>query len=224
MPSTALCHCVCCTHFHTKAYDSGDGMFAARLWWMLTVAGHPAAYVLEGGWSKWRAEHRPSELYEPCTLKVYGCFEADMQPQLRTTLEDLQQLPQLAAQTDSARHQQQRSDVLILDTRNVQQFKGEVRRGPRGGRIPGAVSLPRAQLLDDDSELLKPLEQQKQLLQQAGVQLSPRGNQRVVLYCNGGVAACTAALALHRLGHRDWAVYDGSWNEYSRADSMPVEV
>jgi thiosulfate/3-mercaptopyruvate sulfurtransferase len=156
-------------------------------------------------------------------LQVYGCFEADMQPQLRTTLEDLQQLPQLAAQTDPAQ-QQQRSDVLILDTRNVQQYRGEVRRGPRGGRIPGAVSLPRAQLLDDDTELFKPLEQQKQLLQQAGVQLSPGGQQRVVLYCNGGVAACTAALALHRLGHRDWAVYDGSWNEYSRADSMPVEV
>lgn len=35
---------------HTQAYDSGDGMFAARLWWLLTVAGHPAAFVLEGGW------------------------------------------------------------------------------------------------------------------------------------------------------------------------------
>lgn len=146
-----------------------------------------------------------------------------MQPQLRATLEDLQQLPQLAAQTHPAR-QQQPSDVLILDTRNVQQYKGEVRRGPRGGRIPGAVSLPRAQLLNKDTALFKPLDQQKQLLQQAGVQLTPGGQQRVVLYCNGGVAACTGALALHRLGHRDWAVYDGSWNEYSRADSMPVEM
>jgi 3-mercaptopyruvate sulfurtransferase SseA len=33
----------------------------------------------------------------------------------------------------------------------------------------------------------------------------------VVAYCNGGVAACTLALALHREGYRDWAVYDGSW-------------
>lgn len=33
-----------------QAYDSGDGMMAARLWWILTVAGHPAAHVLEGGW------------------------------------------------------------------------------------------------------------------------------------------------------------------------------
>jgi thiosulfate/3-mercaptopyruvate sulfurtransferase len=53
-----------------QAYDSGDGMMAARLWWMLTVAGHPSALLLEGGWAKWKAEGRPSELYEPCTLKV----------------------------------------------------------------------------------------------------------------------------------------------------------
>jgi hypothetical protein len=33
-----------------QAYDSGDGMMAARLWWTLTVAGHPSAMVLEGGW------------------------------------------------------------------------------------------------------------------------------------------------------------------------------
>jgi thiosulfate/3-mercaptopyruvate sulfurtransferase len=43
----------------------------------------------------------------------------------------------------------------------------------------------------------------------------------VVIYCNGGVAACTAALVLHRLGHRSWSVYDGSWNEYS-ASELPV--
>lgn len=53
-----------------QAYDGGDGMFAARLWWLLTVAGHPSARVLEGGWAKWKLEGRPAELYEPCTLKV----------------------------------------------------------------------------------------------------------------------------------------------------------
>jgi 3-mercaptopyruvate sulfurtransferase SseA len=163
-----------------------------------------------------------------CVLQVYSYFEADMQLQLRTTLEELQQLPQLAAQPDSAQPKQQQrmsQDVLILDTRNMQQHTGEVRRGPRGGHIPGAVSLPRAQLLDESTELLKPLQEQKQLLQQAGVQLAAAAGsqQRVLLYCNGGVAACTAALALHRLGYRNWAVYDGSWNEYS-SSQLPVSL
>jgi thiosulfate/3-mercaptopyruvate sulfurtransferase len=171
-------------------------------------------------------------------VQVYSYFEAEMQPQLRTTLEDLQQLPQLATQPDPFHQQQQQQQdpqqqqhqhgVLFLDTRNKQQYMGQVRRGPRGGYIPGAVSLPRAELLEQETELFKSLEQQQQLLQQAGVVL-PGGSsaaaadsqQRVVVYCNGGVAACTAALALHRLGHRNWAVYDGSWNEYSNTQ-LPV--
>lgn len=170
-----------------------------------------------------------------CDVQVYSYFEADMQPQLRVTLEDLQQLvPQLQEQSADANSQQQQQqppkqqNVLLLDTRNTQQYTGQVRRGPRAGHIPGAISLPRAVLLDEDTELPKPLEQQQQLLQQAGVALPATsddggdvGQQRVVLYCNGGVAACTAALALHRLGHRSWAVYDGSWNEYS-ASNLPV--
>jgi len=48
-------------------------MFAARLWWALTFHGHPQPRVLEGGWAKWQAEGRESELYEPCTLKVRSC-------------------------------------------------------------------------------------------------------------------------------------------------------
>jgi thiosulfate/3-mercaptopyruvate sulfurtransferase len=51
-------------------YDGGDGMFAARLWWALTVHGHPRPLILEGGWARWVEEGRESELYEPCTLKV----------------------------------------------------------------------------------------------------------------------------------------------------------
>jgi thiosulfate/3-mercaptopyruvate sulfurtransferase len=71
-----------------------------------------------------------------------------------------------------------------------------------------------------------PLEQQRAVLEAAGVafedQQQPQ-QQRVVLYCNGGVAACTAALALQRLGLKDWGVYDGSWKEWSRTE-LPVEV
>jgi 3-mercaptopyruvate sulfurtransferase SseA len=105
------------------------------------------------------------------------------------------------------------------------------------------VNLPRSALIDPESGWFKPLEQQQQLLEQAGVVLpavdrlqgqqhqaagkdDSQGSsdcQKVVIYCNGGVAACTAALALQRLGHSNWCVYDGSWNEYSSTD-LPAAV
>lgn len=59
---------------HPQVYDSGDGMFAARLWWALTLHGHPDVRILEGGWGRWQGEGRKVALYEPCTLKVcMGC-------------------------------------------------------------------------------------------------------------------------------------------------------
>lgn len=156
-----------------------------------------------------------------------------MQPQLRATLEDIESiLKTQAPHTSSSQPPPQDccTSVLLLDTRNPQQYSGTVKRGPRGGRIPGAVNMPRAALLDDATHTWLPLKQQRQQLAQAGVVLPDPGTgaadssstQCVVVYCNGGVAACTAALALHRIGHRNWSVYDGSWNEYS-SSQFPIE-
>jgi rhodanese-related sulfurtransferase len=115
----------------------------------------------------------------------------------------------------------------------------QVRRGPRGGRVPGAASLPRRALCDATTGAPLPLARQRQILSAAlGFQLpaSPAstapggapgggdGGPLVVIYCNGGVAACTAALAIQRLGHARWAVYDGSWNEWGARAELPAEA
>src|SRR5919199_2617875 len=42
------------------AYDQDSGMYASRLWWMLRWLGHDAVAVLDGGFSKWVAEQRPT--------------------------------------------------------------------------------------------------------------------------------------------------------------------
>ena len=41
------------------AYDQQQGMYAARVWWMLRWLGHDAVAVLDGGFEKWRREGRP---------------------------------------------------------------------------------------------------------------------------------------------------------------------
>ncbi len=41
-------------------YDSSGGAYAARLWWMLRYYSHPRVAVLDGGFTKWLAEGRPT--------------------------------------------------------------------------------------------------------------------------------------------------------------------
>src|SRR4051812_27809524 len=46
-------------HVQVVAYDQDSGMFASRLWWLLRWLGHERVAVLDGGFAKWLAEHRP---------------------------------------------------------------------------------------------------------------------------------------------------------------------
>src|SRR5713226_2496830 len=43
------------------AYDDGDGMGAARLWWLLRHFGHEAVVVLDGGFTAWKGTGKPAE-------------------------------------------------------------------------------------------------------------------------------------------------------------------
>ena len=44
----------------------------------------------------------------------------------------------------------------------------------------------------------------------------------VVTSCGSGITACVLAFGLHLIGHRDVAVYDGSWAEWGLPGDTPV--
>jgi thiosulfate/3-mercaptopyruvate sulfurtransferase len=45
----------------------------------------------------------------------------------------------------------------------------------------------------------------------------------VVTSCGSGITAAVLALGLHLVGHRDVAVYDGSWAEWGLPGDTPIE-
>jgi thiosulfate/3-mercaptopyruvate sulfurtransferase len=189
------------------AYDSHPAsQFATRLWWALRYYGHDQVVVLNGGLPKWEREHRPLEKSIPTYPPA--AFTPKVQPQLRATAEEV-----LASL--------QQPHVLLIDARDAGQYTGAIVRGHgRAGHIPGALNIPREELIDPASGTFRDNEQIDAIFSSSGV----KPEQHIIAYCNGGVAATTVLFSLAMLGYPQLTNYDGSWNEWGSRQDLPVEA
>lgn len=187
-------------------YDHAGGQFATRLWWALTYYGHEKVSILDGGWKKWTSEDRPTTDEVPSPEPT--TFTPRSRPDWRTDAEGV-----LAAADKG---------VLVLDARDEGQYTGKTWRGEGwAGHIPGAVHLHADSLMDSEKGTFLTDTELEEKLREAGV---PEDKEEpVVAYCNGGVAATVPLFALRKLGYRNLANYDGSWNEWGIREDLPVE-
>src|SRR5438552_2253732 len=189
------------------AYDSHPAsQFATRLWWALNYYGHDQVVVLNGGFPKWQREQRSLETHIPSYPPV--TFTPQVQPQLRATAEEvLTYLDQ--------------SGITLIDARDTGQYSGKVVRGEgRPGHIPGALNIPREDLIDPISGTFRSNEDLAHVFSAAGVE----PDEHIVAYCNGGVAATSVLFGLAMLGYPRLTNYDGSWNEWGKRQDLPTEL
>ncbi len=188
-------------------YDATNMSGAARAWWMFRVMGAKDVAVLNGGLTKWRAENRPVQSGEP-RRRTERHFTARVNSGLVRDLSDMTRMLGNGA-------------MQIVDARAAGRFAGtepEPRAVPRLGHIPGAKNVPFANLLAEDGTM-RPPEEIRAIFAKNGVDTM----KPVVASCGSGVTACVIALSLATIGNETAAVYDGSWAEWSEADT-PVET
>lgn len=187
-------------------YDGGGCTAAARVWWTFRTFGHDDVSVLDGGLPKWKAENRPlADLPDiPRERHLSARFNSFL----------VRDVDQMLANVKSGREQ-------VLDARSAGRFNGsdpEPREGLRGGHIPGSLNTPYQQLFREDGTFL-PREDLQKVLAASGLDMK----KPVITTCGSGVTACVLALGLHLVGHRQVAVYDGSWTEWGGRKDTPVE-
>ncbi len=184
-------------------YDQDNGIFAARMWWLVRWLGHDRVAVLDGGFRKWRAEERPVEAgaARPGARTFTGAPRAGM----LVSADDV-----VSRLGDPA--------WRLLDARAPERYRGDVEPLDKvGGHIPGARDYPYTESVDDQGVFKAGL--QPSLAAAVGG-VPP---DHVIAYCGSGVTACHNILALERAGISGTKLYAGSWSEWSSDPSRPVE-
>lgn len=186
------------------AYDAGDSMFAARLWWLLRWIGHETVRVLNGGLQAWIDEGHPLSTETPESPRGTLGLRRRAMPTVTYT--------DVLANVES-------QERRLVDARSPDRYRGENETiDPEGGHIPGALN----RFFKDNVDPSGRFKPASQLREEFGALLSGTPPERVVHQCGSGVTACHNLLAMEIAGLEGGALYPGSWSEWCRQRGAPI--
>ncbi|HEV7716274.1 MAG TPA: sulfurtransferase [Steroidobacteraceae bacterium] len=186
------------------AYDQGNGVYAARAWWLLRWLGHTSVAVLDGGFAAWQEAGLP--VSREAGARTPRRFVAHTSDGAAVTTAQLQQA--LASEA-----------VALVDARGADRFAGENETiDPIAGHVPGASNRPFGKNVDSRGRFLPAAELRRQWDEVLGA----RPPAELVAMCGSGVSACHNLLALEIAGLPGARLYPGSWSEWIRDPARPV--
>jgi thiosulfate/3-mercaptopyruvate sulfurtransferase len=187
-------------------YDSDNGGFAARLWWLARWLGHREVAVLDGGYRAWVAAGYPVERGATPTAPQAGRLSRREPIASPVSVE--------AIVTALGSH-----NSLVIDARAGERYRGETEPlDPVAGHIPGALNRPFVQNVRPDGRF-KPAEVLRAEFEDL---LAGRPASSVVHQCGSGVTACQQLLAMEHAGLTGSRLYAGSWSEWCQDPTRPV--
>jgi thiosulfate/3-mercaptopyruvate sulfurtransferase len=208
------------------AYDDAGGVIAARLVWMLRATDHESA-LLDGGLAAWdgaletAVRTSPSYVRESAnapagrvrtndriagiTANASGGAGFTARPWPADRLASIDEVAAVAAGGGD-----------VIDARPADRFAGAADDlDPRPGHIPGARSVPCRENLDGSGRLLP--------VADLRARFAVADATEVISSCGSGVTACHNLLAMEQAGLGQGRLFPGSWSQWSRDPSRPVQ-
>lgn len=190
------------------AYDERGGIYGARLWWILNHYGHANVALLDGGWTKWTADTRPTSAAVPTFSRT--AFKVR-----RGTVK--------VATADDVRGAINKAGTKLVDARTQGEIDGKDLRGiKRGGFIESSVPVYWEDTLDTTTRTFKSAAEIQKLYRDRGVQAA----DDVITYCQVGMRASHDLFTLALIGHdlNKLRNYYGSWEEWGNRDDTPIKT
>jgi thiosulfate/3-mercaptopyruvate sulfurtransferase len=187
---------------------------SCRGYYQLSYMGHQDVGILDGGLAAWRQENLPTD--DKKVTPVATIFTPEIDHSIMVTKEMMKQVL-----GDSS--------VKLLDNRDKVEWIGEssspygVDFAPRKGRIPGAKWMEWYSFMENDASGYISHFKSPEAIREICSELGMQADDDIIIYCFKGARAANTYVAMKMAGFKRIRNYYGSWNEWSRDMSLPID-
>lgn len=187
---------------------------SCRGYFQLTYMGHKNVGILDGGLIDWKRAGLPTD--DEVVTPVPTIFTLDIEDSIMVTKDTMSQALE-------------NSDIKLLDNRDKVEWIGEssspygVDYAPRKGRIPGARWIEWYDFMENDASGYISHFKSPEAIQEICSELGLSLDDDIIIYCFKGARAANTYVAMKMAGFKNIRNYYGSWNEWSRDLTLPID-